>query len=74
MGPAFAEPRDQFSMANIHGRLYALAGRKNNSGSAAGKYHLDGVVLRQDMGGWDLVPDLVFPLYFNSFVMIPYNL
>ena len=63
-GPAFAEPRDQLAMANIHGRLYALAGRKNKNG----------IVLRQDMGGWDLVPDLVFPHYFYSFVMIPYNL
>ena len=73
LGPIFVEPRGEFSMVNIHGRLYALAGRRNGTGSLPEEYHVDGMMLREDLGGWDVVPDLVFKPFFNNYVAIPYN-
>ena len=73
-GPDFTAPRAEFSMANIHGRVYALAGRKDSTGVPTNDYNLDGVVLREDLRAWDVVSSLVFDPFMSSYVMIPYNL
>ena len=74
LGPELTKPRAFFSIANIHGRLYAFAGRKDGTGGLAENYHMDGIVLREDLEGWDVVPDLVFNPFLNNYVAIPYNI
>ena len=63
-----------FSLAHFHGRVYAFAGRKADDPEPPENFHLDTVVLREDLGGWDAVPDLVFTSHFSQYAVIPYNL
>ena len=53
--------------------IHAMAGEKSSTGNETEDFHLDDVVLQEDLGGWDIVPDLVFEPYFTNFVMVPYN-
>ena len=73
-GPDFALPRIGLSMANIHGRIYAFAGKKIMEAPLEEDYHEDGVEMREGLGGWDVVPDLYFGSYVVNAVMVPYNL
>ena len=63
-----------FSLAHIHGRVYGLVGRKTDKTGLPDSFHLDRIVLREDLAGWDVVPDLVFEPYFFQYAVIPYNI
>ena len=72
--PDFIKPRVEFPMANINGRSYAFPGKISTNAGLDEDFNCDTVVLKEDLSGWDVVPDLEFVPHFFLYAIIPYNL
>ena len=63
----------QFSMSSIRNRVYLMGGRLNST-FAPEIPCSDSLVLREDLSGWDTVPDLEVTPLVDPPLMMPYNL